>query len=288
MSYILEALRKSQQERELGNMPTLETDANVEPVESGINPWVLAAVALAALAVVIALYAAIQARSTVSEQVQDPPLSAEMPDTVQDLGGRIRLEDQRNLSVTNRRLAPSARDERVREAMNDDHGSTFLPSPQLSRSLSLPPELPDEAPLVEPPPPKSRPAPAPPPIARAAPQPAPVTGGLDVPEDVLRDIETFKEELRFEQSVESGRPVPKQPVPKDPRDLRLPKEVALRQPAFVMTVHVHEKERAKRFVVINARKYRQGDTTREGLIVDDILPDGAVLSFEGHRFFSRR
>ena len=109
-----------------------------------------------------------------------------------------------------------------------------------------------------------------------------------MPDDVLRDIETFKEELRIEQAVELGSPVPKQATPKDPRDLRLPPEIALRLPAFVMTVHVHEKERERRFVVINARKYRQGATTREGLVVENILPDGAVLSYEGHRFYSPR
>jgi len=296
MSYILEALRRSQQERELGNMQTSATDVNTEPVESGgINSWVFAALALAASAVVIALYAALQARPSVSEQVQAPPLPVETLAPAQDNGDRIRLEDQHNLSVTNRRLPPAARGEAVPEALIDDVGAAIRSSPPYLRSLSLPRELSEEErelpaeeqePLVEPPPPKPRAAPTP--TARPAPRPAAVTGDFDVPDDVVRDIETFKEELRLEQSVDSGRPVPKQPEPKDPRDLRLPKEVALRQPAFVMTVHVHEKERDKRFVVINARKYREGDTTREGLIVEEILPDGAILSIEGHRFFSRR
>ncbi len=287
MSYILEALRRSQQERELGNVPTLETEVYTEPAESrGINPWVLAALALAALAVVIALYAAFQAGSSTSGQGQSTPPPAKPPSTKQHGEGTMPLEDQNNLSVTNRRLAPSVRGERSRDANNDDVVTGGHPPRPWSPSLSLPPELPDEAPLVEPPPPKPLPAPAP--IPRSRPRPAPVSVGMDVPVDVLRDIETFKEELRLEESVTSRRPVPKRPEPKNPRDLRLPKEVALRQPAFVMTVHVHEQAPDKRFVVINARKYRQGDTTREGLIVDDILPDGAILSFEGHRFFTQR
>ena len=289
MSYILEALRKSQQERELGNVPTMEAEAYVEPAENGdIKPWVLAAVALAVLAVVIALYAALQARPGISEQVKSAPLPAEILGPVQDSSGRVRPEDQQNLSVANRRLAPSDRGARAPGATIDGAEAAVGSAPRLLRSLSLPSEFEEDEALIEPPPPKPRAAPPAPPVARSAPTSPSVTSGFEVPEDVLRDIETFKEDLRLEQSVETGRPVPKQPEPKDPRDLRLPKEVALRQPAFVMTVHVHEKERDKRFVVINARKYRQGDTTREGLIVEDILPDGAILSFEGHRFFSWR
>ncbi len=60
MSYILEALKKSQQERELGQVPTLDASGiftdDKEPIPP--NYWALLAVALAALAVVIALYAA--------------------------------------------------------------------------------------------------------------------------------------------------------------------------------------------------------------------------------------
>lgn len=60
MSYILEALKKSQQERGLGQVPTLDATALfVEDREPQVtHHWALLAVGLAALAVVIALYAA--------------------------------------------------------------------------------------------------------------------------------------------------------------------------------------------------------------------------------------
>lgn len=61
MSYILEALRKSQQDRELGRVPTLATQPLFTPRESSRNSWIGIALGLAALAVAIALYAVLRA-----------------------------------------------------------------------------------------------------------------------------------------------------------------------------------------------------------------------------------
>ncbi|WP_295441317.1 general secretion pathway protein GspB [uncultured Thiodictyon sp.] len=62
MSYILEALQRSQAERELGRVPTLEgaallAEARAAPPRA---PWALVAVALAATAVLLALYAVLR------------------------------------------------------------------------------------------------------------------------------------------------------------------------------------------------------------------------------------
>ena len=63
MSYILEALKRSQQERELGQVPTLSDAAFAEPGRnSPSTPWVSLAVAIALLAMFIALYAAFATR----------------------------------------------------------------------------------------------------------------------------------------------------------------------------------------------------------------------------------
>ena len=35
---------------------------------------------------------------------------------------------------------------------------------------------------------------------------------------------------------------------------------------------------------VNSRKYREGDALQEGPVVEQITPDGAVLSFRGSRF----
>ncbi len=61
MSFILEALKRSQQERALGQVPRIDTGILVEEAPSPVpNPWVLLALGLAGIAVGIALYAVLR------------------------------------------------------------------------------------------------------------------------------------------------------------------------------------------------------------------------------------
>jgi general secretion pathway protein B len=54
MSYILEALKKSQQARERGQVPRLQTTAFEQPSEPGrLQPWMLVVLGLAAFAVLL-------------------------------------------------------------------------------------------------------------------------------------------------------------------------------------------------------------------------------------------
>jgi general secretion pathway protein B len=55
-----------------------------------------------------------------------------------------------------------------------------------------------------------------------------------------------------------------------------------------MTVHVYDADKGRRFVMINGRKYREGDKTREGMSVERIVAEGAVLSYKGNPFFVPR
>ena len=40
----------------------------------------------------------------------------------------------------------------------------------------------------------------------------------------------------------------------------------------------------QRFIFVNSRKYKEGDTLQEGPVIEEITPDGAVLNFRGSRF----
>jgi general secretion pathway protein B len=55
-----------------------------------------------------------------------------------------------------------------------------------------------------------------------------------------------------------------------------------------MTVHVFDEDVSKRFILINALRYGEGEETREGIRVERIIPEGAVLSYLGNPFFVRR
>lgn len=69
---------------------------------------------------------------------------------------------------------------------------------------------------------------------------------------------------------------------------QLPPAVFKALPEARVLVHVYADEPAQRFVILNSRKLREGDTGPEGLAMEEILPEGVVLGFKGHRFFIPR
>lgn len=54
--------------------------------------------------------------------------------------------------------------------------------------------------------------------------------------------------------------------------------------ALSLDVHVFSPTPIERFVFINMEKYREGDTTKEGLLVSHIVADGVILEGMGQRF----
>ncbi len=68
----------------------------------------------------------------------------------------------------------------------------------------------------------------------------------------------------------------------------LPEQVAAGLPSFNIDLHVYGDTPAQRFVVLNGQRLREGGQLREGPILDRITPDGAILSFHGHRFLVPR
>jgi general secretion pathway protein B len=55
-------------------------------------------------------------------------------------------------------------------------------------------------------------------------------------------------------------------------------------PPLHLDIHVYANNPSDRFVFLNMKKYREGDTTSEGLLVEAIRRDDVVLSHQGKRF----
>jgi general secretion pathway protein B len=55
-------------------------------------------------------------------------------------------------------------------------------------------------------------------------------------------------------------------------------------PALNLDLHVYSTKPAERMVFVNSHKYREGDTLQEGPVVQQITPDGAILEFRGRKF----
>lgn len=59
-------------------------------------------------------------------------------------------------------------------------------------------------------------------------------------------------------------------------------------PQLRLDLHVFAVRPQDRFVMINMHKLHEGDTTPEGVHVESIIPEGAVLSYNGSRFLLPR
>lgn len=55
-------------------------------------------------------------------------------------------------------------------------------------------------------------------------------------------------------------------------------------PALHLDLHVYGAQPQQRFIFVNSRKYREGETLAEGPLIEQITADGAVLNFRGNRF----
>lgn len=372
MSYILEALRKSQQDRELGRVPTLATQPLFTPRDGGRNSWIGIALGLAALAVAIALYAVLRAGPEIA-QVGPAPMAVQVPAqspnqplaggqpafTAQPVAGanapnvaaptpaaahltgqataqpHAQVPPQAPAVTTATGPVASAEGGANWPAQVPGAGPAGVPpaasagplagaappvatgghpgpppsSVPVEQSLAAPgqgagpagqaappmtamaPEAtevdPDEPPYAGGPAEAQYSPPPSPPPARAATRQAPADA---IPEDLRQDIEAFKEQLKEGKGGKSPSPskasTRQQQVPL--RESRLPPEVQERLPSFLLTVHLYDAEPAKRLVIIDGRRLRQGDATRSGILVEEIFPDGVALAFEGHRFFQPR
>lgn len=336
MSYILEALKKSQQERELGQVPTLEAAPRSDPRRAArTGPWGLVAVGLAGLALAVALYAALH-RTGPAAPGAGPVPAASVPQPAAQADGPPPLPTQPSVpqppmlespmpepgpQIAAVPVVPLAAPVPVYPEGPEPFQGMEGPGPrpdspvppdavlrgdvpplaQVEEEESLPDpmdepdteawtEMDEEvrpaAPAVD----RPRPAPEAAPQRRARPaRPTlPPPSAPPIPEDLRKDVAAFRDELQRERGGAPPRPAAAKAAPEDLTKLRLPLDIEGRAPAFFLTAHIYDKAADKRFVVINALKYVQGESTREGLKVEEILPDGVVLSFEGHRFYRRR
>ena len=119
---------------------------------------------------------------------------------------------------------------------------------------------------------QSRPALSRPALAAPAPTaPAPTAPALAAPPSVAR------------RSIPPAFPVSSEESPTLPsRDDLLAAGAAI--PEANLNMHVYDASPALRFVLLNGQRLREGEVSREGLRVEQILPSGVLLSTGGTSF----
>ena len=74
------------------------------------------------------------------------------------------------------------------------------------------------------------------------------------------------------------------PLERIPLLLEMSQQLQQSLPPFRVDVHVHASNAANRFVMINLRRYREGDEVAPELMLQRITKEGMVLKFRGEQF----
>lgn len=264
MSYILEALKKSQRQRELGSVPRLTTEQAPlrRPGAAGM-PWWIAGVALLSAGAAVFLY---------------------------DTFGRHLLRADGAASVATAQHAPAPPAAPVATGAGVESpgivqasAPDVQPSPPTADSVAAGA---DEfaAPLAE----TAAAAPgfAPPADGGTTHYPAEAAAADDVWADTEPQAPARDGTLANAASMERtpAAPVERAPVQSLPLLAQLPFDAQRSIPSISLNVHVYSHNPAERFVFLNMQKYREGERSREGVLIEEITPDGAILRYGQQRF----
>jgi general secretion pathway protein B len=229
MSFILDALKKSESDRQRQSGPAL-FEVKVAPPRTGLPPWAMAVAALLVVNLGIVMWMLWRHPATPT------------PDTGAGVAAPAAVGQPQAAVAT-----------------------TPAPAPP---SVSLP------APVAQPPA-------AAPSAALLPPNPGASNGASDNPDDYAPAADPAASPLlgnRVRRGTVDGVPL-YQDAAASP---------GTRIPQLRLDLHVFALRPQDRFVMINMHKLREGDSLPEGVRVDSITPEGAVLSYNGSRFLLTR
>lgn len=326
MSYILEALKRSQQERELQSAHTLASviTAN-DNISARFNLWLAASLVLAFTSMAVAMYAVSLLKTPVPEKmpiatatitppikisttvpvkpvvpvkINKPQIIAKQPTDIPT--SKISTKTPTKISTkpptktsTSIPLIPSIPSAKIvttkpilPEVLSNKK-STLIPESKLKSKSKLKAETK----------PETNPVLIPKPISIATPTESTVKKTVFIPKEVTESVEEFKRNFKkkpkSKSKIKSTIPIPDEPILVDdnvfsPTASMLPSEIQARLPAYKVMVHAYSKNAEQRFVILNSERLREGGQTTDGLKVESIKPNGVILEFQGQRFFKPR
>ena len=270
MSYILDALRKSEQERLRGAVPNLLTVHTAPVAYSQPISWRYGTLALVLISLGVLIgwlrpwqperhhSAAEPTAAIVPETSPRPALPARMPETAPR---PVQLKPAPELAIATK---PAAQPEPAPTKPEPAQAQTRAraPAPQALARAPAPTPAPVrqamEAPVKEPPAPVHPAAPAPTPGDTVA------TAPLKPAEHVQQ--ETLPEPQKVLQLAE------------------LPPAVQQEIPQLSIPVHTYSTDPRQRIVGINGRLMQEGDYLAPDLKLEQITPDGVIFSYKSYRF----
>ena len=273
MSFILDALRKSEHERQRQSGPAL-VEVPVAAPKPRSNPWATAALALlvvnlVAIGVLLILRAGdappdvpVAQTPPQGAQTSAAPVAAAAP--VVQAPPPAAAPQSSAVQASPPAAAPAAPPPMLRPA---EPAAAATRNPLEREVAGYTPGMEYEAAAGA-----ATPPPGPPAVVAA-----PRRGGTVVYES-LPDVGAM---------TPAG---PARPAGSPSRNMPTADEVAASSglPELRLELHVYSTRAQERFVFINSAKYREGDTTPEGAAVEEITPDGVVMSARGNRFLLPR
>lgn len=257
MSYILDALRRAERERTLGQIPGSETLS----VVSGRQPrrdkrLIVLASATAVLAAAVAITMVIDRVGRQATPVQPPSPTRQPQRSVQP--------------PTTAGDAASAEAERAAAATE--------PAPVFEDDATLT-SLDDIAPRFT-----TRPAIASAPVASTAAEPAviDVTAASTESASLPPASSAYAGEAPAVPTVDGDES--RTAMPHAPPLLRdMPPAFRSRFPSLTLQVHVYDEAPDKRWVMIDNRRYRESGTLESGPSIVEITPDGVIFELQGEQ-----
>ena len=313
MSYILDALTRSQKQRERSSIPTLTTEyLNEESKHSTSNSWQgMAIIGLASIAVLMTVYTISSRPFTPDTPGRESPAATTMPSVSPASSTRAAAITERathrsgaepdTVGVALRHSRPqkdgvghdrpAAPAIRAREAAGQGkpipgRSATDATSEITRVRAQSPGRLPERR-LS----PESRwlvdemLA-----LRRETERDAPPRG--QAPSDALQDLQTPAAQVRgrsvSRRPEQRGKPpplgAPTESASERPTLRGLPLETQAAIPSLEINVHTYAQSSDERMVLINMKRYAEGDRLREGPLIDAITPTGVVLIFNNQRF----
>lgn len=226
MSYILEALKKAEQERDVGAVPNLATPHEVEHPQAHSYRWLWVIVALLSINAVLVVLLLQDRDAEVAVAAQAPleprpPLVSDGPAQPARQVSEITISEapvpEKAVLPENERILPAGELVVLPEPANVRNSRPlFPPGDQLDRRLDA----------------------------------------MATAEDISQLPSWYE----------------------------LPQEFRNRLDLPRLDLHAYSEKPQNRFVLVNLKKYREGERLESGLVLEEILPDGMVMSYQGERF----
>jgi general secretion pathway protein B len=287
MSYILDALRKADQQRQRGAAPTLLAGQATEaaPKQPAFLVYGLLAAVLVGGGIMIGWLRpwqseqtapgraesvaarSIESKSIESKSIESTPLES------RPLASAPLESMPRQPALAPPEMAPQPKPEsKLQNAMRPDQAapapSEMAPQQKPEPKLQIA-TLPDHA------------APAP---SEMAPQPKPELPARAKPETDGPPREADAAAPRRTPAPPVDTAADAAGVPTVISMAELPPSVRQELPAMTISVHAYSDNPAARLVGINNRILREGDSVVTGLKLEQITPDGMIFGYKGYRF----